>query len=186
MSSTLLLFAVVLLVPGVWAIATYNRFHRLRQHLRDSWAGIDVELKRRHDLIPNLVQVVQGYAEYERTLLTRVIELRNEAVAGQSTREGLAEKENQLMRAVRDLFVVVESYPALKANARYASLQTELAITEDRIAAARRFYNGNVRDWMVLKDSFPSNIIAGFAGFSGFRPGYFELASDAERVVPRV
>lgn len=169
----------------IWFIATYNRFIRLRQHLRDSWAGIDVELKRRHDLIPNLVEVVRGYAEYERAVLERVIALRSRAVATQHPAE-LAEHETALMRGMKELFVAVENYPQLKTDRRYGELQRELAITEDRIAAARRFYNGNVRDWTVLRDSFPSTLIAGMFGFRDHDPGYFELASDAERVVPRV
>lgn len=169
----------------IWFVATYNRFIRLRQHLRDSWAGIDVELKRRHDLIPNLVEVVRGYAQHERSVLERVVELRQRAVATTGHAE-LAERETALMRGMKELFVVVENYPDLKADRRYGELQRELANTEDRIAAARRFYNGNVRDWIVLRDSFPPTLIAGMFGFRNHDPGYFELASDAERVVPRV
>lgn len=176
----------VAVIVTVWFAGTYNRFIRLRQHLRDSWAGIDVELKRRHDLIPNLVEVVKGYAEHERTVLEKVVELRNRAAGARTSRPERAEQETQLMRAMKELFVVVESYPDLKANRRYADLQRELANTEDRIAAARRFYNGNVRDWVVLRDSFPPTLIAGAFGFRKHDPGYFELASDAERVVPRV
>jgi LemA protein len=170
----------------VWFVATYNRFVRLKQHLRDSWAGIDVELKRRHDLIPNLVQVVRGYAEHERTVLERVVDLRNRAAATGDDHAELAQRESALMRGMRDLFAVVERYPELKADRRYGELQRELAITEDRIAAARRFYNGNVRDWVVLRDSFPSNALAAACGFGRHDPGYFALAGDAERVVPRV
>lgn len=180
---------IALLAAGllllVWLIATYNRFIRLRQHLRDSWAGIDVELKRRHDLIPNLVEVVRGYAQHERTVFQRVVELRNRAAAATDHAER-GDRETALMRSMKELFVVVENYPELKADRRYAALQDELANTEDRIAAARRFYNGNVRDWVVLRDSFPSMLIAGVFGFRTHDPGYFELASDAERVVPRV
>jgi LemA protein len=170
----------------VWAVATHNRFVRLSQHLRDSWAGIDVELKRRHDLIPNLVRVVQGYMAHERSVLERVTELRGRAAAPHPTREQLARAEGHLMRAVKELFVAVEAYPTLKADRHFLSLQEELAITEDRIAAARRFYNGNVRDFVVLRDSFPSTLIASVSGYKRKDPGYFELDADAERVVPRV
>jgi len=174
------------LVLLVWTVGTHNRFVRLSQHLRDSWAGIDVELKRRHELIPNLVRVVQGYMAHERSVLERVTELRGRAAARHATREQAARAEGQLMRAVKDLFVVVEGYPTLKADRHFLSLQEELAITEDRIAAARRFYNGNVRDFIVLRDSFPSTVIASLFGYKQKDPGYFELDADAERVVPRV
>lgn len=170
----------------VWGVLTHNRFIRLGQHLRDSWAGIDVELKRRHDLIPNLVNVVQGYAAHERGVLERVVELRGRAAADHPSREQLARDETKLMRAVRDLFAVVEGYPELKADRHFLELQEELAITEDRIAAARRFYNGNVRDFTVLRDSFPATLVAQLFGHKSKDPGYFELTSDAERVVPRL
>jgi LemA protein len=175
--------ATVLLL---WIVATHNRFVRLSQHLRDSWAGIDVELKRRHDLIPNLVRVVEGYMAHERSVLERVTALRARAAADHATREELARAEGQLMRAVKELFVAVEAYPTLKADRHFLSLQEELAVTEDRIAAARRFYNGNVRDFVVLRDSFPSTLVASLFRYKRRDPGYFELDSDAERVVPRV
>jgi LemA protein len=174
------------LVVLAWLIATHNRFVRLSQHLRDSWAGIDVELKRRHDLIPNLVRVVQGYMAHERSVLEQVTTLRARATAGHLTREQLARAEGQLMRAMKELFVAIEAYPTIKADRHFLSLQEELAITEDRIAAARRFYNGNVRDFVVLRDSFPSTLVASVFGYKQRDPGYFELAADVERVVPRV
>jgi LemA protein len=179
----------VLAVAGlllIWGVATHNRFVRLGQHLRDSWAGIDVELKRRHDLIPNLVEVVRGYAAHERGVLDRVTALRARAATEAADRRQLARDEGRLMRAVKELFVVVEGYPDLKANGHFLSLQQELAVTEDRIAAARRFYNGNVRDFTVLRDSFPSSLIARMSGYAQKDPGYFELDADVERVVPRV
>ncbi|MDH4042976.1 MAG: LemA family protein [Gemmatimonadota bacterium] len=169
-----------------WGVLSHNRFVRLGQHLRDSWAGIDVELKRRHDLIPNLVNVVQGYTAHERGVLERVVELRSRAAADHPSREQLARDETKLMRAMKELFAVVEGYPQLKADRHFLELQDELAITEDRIAAARRFYNGNVRDFTVLRDSFPSSLIARLFGFKDKDPGYFELTADAERVVPRL
>jgi LemA protein len=169
-----------------WAILTHNRFVRLGQHLRDSWAGIDVELRRRHDLIPNLVRVVQGYTTHERSVLERVVALRGRAAADHLSRPQLARDESELMRAVKELFAVVEGYPQLKADRHFLELQDELAITEDRIAAARRFYNGNVRDFTVLRDSFPSTLIARLFGHKETDPDYFELTTDAERVVPRL
>jgi LemA protein len=168
-----------------WLIGNYNRLVTLRQSIRESWSDIDVELKRRHELIPNLVKTVQGYASYERGVLEQVTELRNRAVQGGGDPTVRGEAETDLMRAMKQLFAVVENYPQLKADAHYLALQQELAVTEDRIAAARRIYNGNVRGYTVLRQSFPTNFIAKSFGF--LEPvHYFELASDAERVVPRV
>jgi len=174
------------LILLLWVVGTHNRFVRLSQHLRDSWAGIDVELKRRHDLIPNLVRVVQGYMAHERSVLERVTALRARAAAEHPTREQLARAEGRLMHAMKELFVAIEAYPTVKADRHFLSLQEELAVTEDRIAAARRFYNGNVRDFVVLRDSFPSTLVASLFGYKAKDPGYFELAADVERVVPRV
>ena len=185
MTPALTIGLALTLVVLAWLAGTYNRFVRLRQLLRDSWADIDVELKRRHDLIPNLVEVVRGYTQYEQGVLERVIQLRNSA-SGEQDRRRLADQETALMRGMKELFAIVENYPDLKANRRYAALQRELANTEDRIAAARRFYNGNVRDFVVLRDSVPSTVIASMTGFKSLDPQYFEIADDAERVVPRV
>ena len=168
----------------VWYIAVYNRFVRLRQHLRESWSDIDVQLKRRHELIPNLVSTVKGYAEYERDTLERVVALRNRAVAKHGNAAALAKDESALMNEVRKLFVVVERYPDLKANRSFLSLQKELANTEDVIAAARRFYNGNVREINAMRESFPTNLVANAMKIE--EASYFELDSAAERVVPRV
>lgn len=180
----LIVVGAFLLVPLVWFIATYNRFVSLRAHLRESWADIDVELKRRYDLIPNLVQTVKAYATHERETLEQVIALRNTAQANHASAESQATDESQLMRAVGRLFAVAEDYPQLKADRNFLALQDELANTEDRIAASRRFYNANVRDLNKLRDQFPTNIVGGV--FNIERATFFELASDAERVVPRV
>lgn len=170
----------------IWVIATYNRFIALRQYLKSAAAGIDVELKRRHDLIPNLVEVVKGYAAHERTAFENVVRARNAAVAAMGSGSTLATRESELMRGLRGIFAIAEAYPELKADARYGDLQRQLADTEDRIAATRRLYNGNVRDWRALRDSFPALVIARLFGFAGVDFEFFELASDAERVVPRV
>lgn len=179
-----LAFLAVLLVPLIWWIAVYNRFVKLRQHLRESWANIDVALKRRHELIPNLVATVRGYAEHERSVLERVVELRNRAAAPHDSAESAATDESALMKSVRELFVVVERYPTLKADKHFLELQTELANTEDSIAASRRFYNGNVRDLNALRESFPTNLVANSMKIEPAT--YFELDSASERVVPRV
>jgi LemA protein len=174
----------VLLVVLIWFIATYNRFVRLRQHLKESWSDIDVELKRRYELIPNLVATVKGYATHEKEILEQVTELRNRAAANRGSAASQAVDESALMLGVRKLFAVVEAYPNLKASANFMSLQEQLGETEDRIAAARRFFNGNVRDMNTLRESFPSSIVAGMFAFEAGT--FFELESEAERVVPRV
>jgi len=176
--------AVVLLVPLVWLVVTFNRFVGLRQHIRESWSGIDVELKRRYDLIPNLVETVKGYAAHERETLERVIELRNRASANHGAAESQATDESELMRSVGRLFALAEGYPQLKADHNFLALQQELSNTEDRIAATRRFYNGNVREMNQLSQMFPTSLVASLFGFHP--ESFFELSSDAERVVPRV
>lgn len=173
----------VVLIVGIYLIAIYNRFVRLRQHVRESWHNIDTELKRRYDLIPNLVETVKGYAAHERTVLERVTELRNRAAGNTGAHDSQAADETRLMLGVRDLFAVAEAYPNLKASEQFLALQTELALTEDRIAASRRFYNANVREMNQLCGEFPTNVVA---SIFGFKPEtFFELSSEAERVVPR-
>lgn len=175
---------VAVLLPVVWLIAIYNRFVTLRQHLKESWSDIDVELRRRYELIPNLVETIKGYAAHERSLLERVIELRNRARANHGTADSQARDESALMAQVGRLFALAEAYPDLKASEGFLALQRELSNTEDRIAAARRFYNGNVRELNALRLAFPTNVVARLFGVE--QASYFELASDAERVVPRV
>jgi LemA protein len=176
--------AAAVLLPMIALIATYNRFVRLRQHIKESWAGIDVELKRRWELIPNLVETVRGYAKHEREVLERVIDLRNRAAAPHGSAREQAVDESALGMGLKQLFAVAEGYPALKADRNFLELQQELANTEDRIAAARRFYNGNVREMNTLVMTFPSNLVAGMFKFGP--QTFFELDSAAERVVPRV
>ena len=181
----LICVATVLVVPLVYAVVTYNRLVSLRQHLRESWADIDVELKRRHDLIPNLVETVRAYAAHERAVLEGVTAARD-AAALHPDRPGaaLARDEARLGREVGRLFAVAEGYPQLESDANFRQLQTELATTEDRLAAARRFYNGNVRENNALVAQIPSRLIANAGGFTAAE--YFEVADEAERAVPRV
>ena len=180
---------IVYVVIGVvalvllYGVGTYNTLVRLRQHVRESWSAIDTELKRRYDLIPNLVETVRGYASHERETLEAVIEARTTAVASTGSPEQQALDENVLVGALRQLFAVVEAYPELKANQTFLRLQNELTVTEDRIQAARRFYNGNVRDLNTRIEVFPSNLIA---STFGFRPETFFEIDDAERAVPQV
>lgn len=182
---------IILLVLGVialavigWVVGIYNKLVRVRQHLKDSWSGVDVELKRRYDLIPNLVNTVKGYASHEKETLESVIRYRNQAVDNNGSVASQAKDESQLVGALRQLAVVVESYPQLKADQGFVELQGELAETEDRIAAARRFYNGNVRDMNTLVEMFPSNIVAGVFNFD--KAEYFEIEDDAMRQAPTV
>jgi LemA protein len=181
---TLVALGVLGALVLLWATLTYNRFVSLRQQTRESWADIDVELKRRYELIPNLVATVRGYASYERGVLEEVTALRNKAQANQGSAASQAVDESALMLGVKRLFAVAEAYPQLKADAHYLALQKELALTEDRIAAARRFFNANVRDLNVLRAQFPTSIIGRMAGVEA--GSYFELEHAAERVVPRV
>ena len=174
----------VLLIGLAWVILNYNRMARVRQHILESWSDIDVELKRRYDLIPNLVGTVKGYARHEREVLEEVTKLRNQAVASRGSAASQAVDESALLLGLKKLFAVVEAYPTLKADTNFLALQRELSITEDRIAAARRFYNGNVREMSQLCQTFPTNLIA--KAFSFESGEYFELERDAERVVPRV
>ncbi|MEX2217628.1 MAG: LemA family protein [Phycisphaerales bacterium] len=178
------LIAAAALVPLVWLIATYNRFIRLKQHMAESWADIDVELKRRHDLIPNLVETVKGYASHEREVLEQLIRLRNTAAAAHGSAASQAADESAMLVGLKRVFAVAEAYPELKASQNFLSLQQELALTEDRIAAARRFFNGNVRELNQLCAQFPTSLVAGMAGAK--EQTFFELSSEAERVVPRV
>ena len=184
MGPALVFAAVVVALPLLWLIVNYNRFARLRQHIRESWSDIDVELKRRYDLIPNLVNTVKGYAKHEQETLQHVIEARNRAAASTGPAATQAADESALLIELRRLFVLVERYPQLKADAQFLALQRELANTEDRIAASRRFFNANVRELNQLAETFPTNIIAGVFGFRS--ESFFELSADAERVVPRV
>lgn len=180
----LIIVGAIVLLPLIWLIANYNRFARLRQHIRESWSDIDVELKRRYDLIPNLVNAVKGYAAHEKDTLERVVALRNKAAENHGSAAEQAVDESALQIGMKQLFAVAERYPQLKADANFLALQKELANTEDRIAASRRFFNGNVREMNQLCQMFPTSLIA--STFSFTPQSFFELSTDAERVVPRV
>ena len=178
---------IVLIVLGVIflaLVAMYNSLVRARNHCTEAWANIDTELKRRYELIPNLVNCVKGYAKYERELIEQVTRLRAECVANNGSPQEQAGSENKLIRALGRLIARVENYPDLKASRNYLELQEELVNTEDRIQAARRFYNANVRDLNTRVEVIPSNIVAGMFGFQ--REEFFEVESALERTVPEV
>jgi len=175
---------LVVLLPLFWVIGTFNGLIRLRNQCRESWAGIDTELKRRYDLIPRLVEVVKGYAQYERDVLERVVAARAAAVASTGSPASQARDETQLVGAMRNFFGVVERYPDLKADRSFLALQEELVNTEDRIAAARRFYNANVRDFNTRTQLFPANLLAGAFGFVAAE--FFEVDDRTVRAAPAV
>lgn len=184
MAPALIIIGVVLLIAFIWLIVNYNRLARLRQHIRESWSDIDVELKRRYDLIPNLVRTVQGYAAHEKEVLEQVTALRNQAAANQGRVGAQAADEVAMLLGLRKLLGLVEAYPQLKADRNFRELQNELADTEDRIAAARRFYNANVREMNQLCALFPTSIIASTFGFES--EDFFELSNETERIAPRI
>ena len=165
MIAILVILVLIVVLPIVYVLAQYNALVSLRNYIRESWSDIDVELKRRYDLIPNLVSTVKGYAAHERTVLERVTELRNRCAANNGAVADQSRDEIQLVDALKQLLVVVENYPQLKADQNFLKLQTELVNTEDRIQAARRFYNGNVRDYRNKCEQFPSNLVARAFGF---------------------
>jgi LemA protein len=169
----------VVLLTLIWTVATYNILVRLRLQCREAWSGIDTELKRRYELIPNLVETVRGYARHEQETLSRVIEARNLARTSHSTPQSQARDENAFVGSLRKLLVLSENYPQLKANEHFLQLQQELANTEDRIQAVRRFYNANVRDFNTRIEVFPSSLIAGIFQFK--KKEFFEIDDVAMR-----
>ncbi|NLH44320.1 MAG: LemA family protein [Planctomycetes bacterium] len=176
----LIVLGVVVLIPLVFVIATYNTLVALRNHIQDAWANIDTELKRRYDLIPNLVATVKGYAAHEKEIFERVTQLRTQCMASNGRPEEQAADENQLVAALQKMMAVVENYPQLKADQQFLKLQQELVNTEDRIQAARRFFNGNVRDYRNKCQMFPSSMIAGMFGFQP--QDYFNVPPSVREV----
>jgi LemA protein len=169
----------------IWLVLTYNGLVTLRNRTQEAWSEIDVELKRRHDLIPNLVQTVQGYMGHERGTLEAVTNARAGAVAAGATGDPakIGAAENMLSQSLRSLFAVSENYPDLKAISAFTNLQEQLTATEDKIEFSRRFYNGNVRDYNIKLQTLPTSLIAGVLGFKAF--GFFQ-ADEGDRAVPQV
>jgi len=177
MSITLILI-IVLVVIFLWVAIAYNGFVRLINRAKEAWADIDVQLKRRYDLIPNLVNTVKGYATHESSVFEKVTQARAKAIgAGNIEEKGKA--ENMLTGALKSVFAVAEAYPELKANQNFLKLQEELSDTENKIQAARRFFNTNVRDLNTRVESFPNNIIASLFHFSSME--FFQLEEAAAR-----
>lgn len=177
---------IPLLIVGliaIWVISVYNGLVRARNMVRNGWAQIDVQLKRRFDLIPNLVETVKGYAKHEQETLEKVIQARNAAM-GATTVEDLAAKEGELRQTLRSLFALSESYPDLKANQNFLKLQDELAGTENKVSYSRQFYNDTVYRYNTRIQTFPTNILAGMFNFSP--EPMFEVSDPAEREAPTV
>ena len=173
----------VIVVIVLWTVFVYNRLVALRTRTKEAWSDIDVQLKRRYNLIPNLVQTVKGYADHERELFEKVTEARARAMGAQ-TMEEHSKTENMLSSTLKSLFAVAENYPQLKASGNFLELQRELRDTEDKIQASRRFYNGNARDLNIKIERFPEKIIA--SSFNFKKMDFFEIEEAAARETPKV
>jgi len=182
MITELMIIIGIVVVLLLYIILTYNGLVTLRNRVKESWSDIDVQLKRRYDLIPNLVEVVKGYASHEKETLERVITARNVAMSANGAKEK-GEAENVLSGALKNLFALSENYPDLKASTNFLELQRELADTENKIQAARRFYNGNVKDFNTKIEMFPTNIVANMFNFK--TNDFFSIA-DEEKENPQV
>lgn len=171
-------------VTGLYVVFIYNRFVQLKVNVNEAWSDIQVQLKRRYNLIPNLVETVKGYARHEKKTLENVVKARNAALKNQGSPGEQAKTENVLAGALRQLFALAEAYPNLKANENFMKLQGELSELEDHIQKSRRFYNGNVRTNNTLVNQFPSNLVARAFGFKDAE--FFELEDEGESKVPGV
>jgi len=177
----LILIIVVLIV--LWLIAVYNSLIKSKNRVDEAWSDIDVQLKRRYDLIPNLVESVKAYATHEREVFQKVTEARAQAMQAKNLNEK-GKAENMLSQTLKSLFAVAENYPDLKASTNFLQLQDELSDTENKIQASRRFYNGNVRDFNIKIQVFPNNLIAGLLGFKAYE--FFQVEAEQEREAPKV
>lgn len=167
----------------IWLVAVYNGLIKNKNRTEEAWSDIDVQLKRRYNLIPNLIETVKGYATHERELFEKVTKARTAAM-GANTTEEKGQAENMLSGTLKSLFAVSENYPDLKANQNFAKLQDELSDTENKIQAARRFYNGNVRDFNIKLQVFPTNMIAKQLGFD--KKDFFEIEDKEQKKTPKV
>jgi LemA protein len=181
MSALLYVLIGVVVVGLLWLVAVYNGLIKMRNRVDESWSDIDVQLKRRFDLIPNLINTVKGYAKHEEGVFTKVTEARSNAMqsANAGNVEATGKADNMLTDTLKSLFAVAENYPDLKADSSFLKLQDELSDTENKVQAARRFYNGMVRDFNTKQQVFPTNVLAGMLGFK-IRE-FFEIENAAER-----
>jgi LemA protein len=179
-----LVFLGIVAVCGIFIVSLYNGLVRARNEVKNAWSSIDVQLKRRHDLIPNVIEAVKGYAAHERQTLDAVIKARQEAAASMGTIEERAKAENALTQTLRSLFALAEAYPNLKANENFIALQGELAATENKISFARQYYNDSAMRYKNKVEMFPGNMIAGMFNFQ-VEP-FFQLEAAGDRDVPQV
>ncbi len=178
-------YAVIFVILGivVWAVAAYNHLVRLKNFCQEAWSGIDVQLKRRANLIPNLLETVKGYMKHEKDVFQKVTEARAKALGASSMKERSG-AESMLTASLRGLFAVAENYPELKANQNFLNLQEQLSEIENQIQMARRYYNGTVRNMNTAIEVFPNSIIASMFGFR--KQPFFEITDDADKTVPKV
>ena len=179
----LLALGAVILIVGLWFVFTYNGLVQLRNAVKNAWSQIDVQLKRRYDLIPNIVETVKGYAAHEKETLERVIKARQAGIDA-STVKDQAAAENMITRALRQLFALSEAYPNLKANENFLALQEELSSTENKIAFARQYYNDSVQTFNTRQEMFPANLVASMLGFQPAE--FFEIEDASVREAPKV
>lgn len=177
MSTFLLVILAIIVVVALWLVSVFNGLIKFKNRTKEAWSDIDVQLKRRYDLIPNLVETAKGYAKHEQGTFEKVIKARNVAMQAQGA-EAKGKAENMLTDTLKSIFALAEAYPDLKANQNFLKLQDELSDTENKIQASRRFYNGNVRDFNTKIEMFPTNMVAGILGFSKFE--FFE-AEETEK-----
>jgi LemA protein len=180
----LLVLVAAAAVAALWLVGIFNGLVGLRNAVRNAWSQIDVQLKRRHDLIPNLVETVGGYAKHERETLDAVVRARQQAIQVSDSVVDKAQAENLLSQTLRSLFAVAEAYPDLKANQNFLGLQEELTSTENKISFARQYYNDSAMTYNNKTEMFPSNLVAGLFRFE--RAEFFEVEEPAERKVPQV
>src|SRR5690625_2441604 len=180
MLSTIIIVAIVVIL-GIFLITSYNSLVKYRNWVEESWSQIDVQLKRRHDLIPNLVNTVKGYAKHEKETLEKVIQARNQLISG--TPQERIDADNQIQRALKSIFALSESYPDLKANQNFLNLQEELTTTENKVAYSRQLYNKTVADYNIKRETFPTNIVA---GMFNFQKKELLTIPEADREVPTV
>ncbi len=179
----LIVVGVIVFISGLWFLSTYNSLISMRNQAKNAWAQIDVQLKRRHDLIPNIVETVKGYAKHERETLDAVIQARNIAASANGV-AAQGKAEGELSGVLSKLFALAEAYPDLKANQNYLALQEELSSTENKIAFSRQAYNDSVMFYNTRIQMIPANIVAGIGGFAQME--MFELKDEAQRAVPQV
>ena len=179
----LLVLVGLVIVVGLWFVLTYNGLVRLRNQVKNAWSQIDVQLKRRYDLIPNLIETVKGYAAHEKETLERVVQARQRGIDASNVKDQ-QEAENMITGALRKLFALSEAYPDLKANQNFLALQEELASTENKIGFARQYYNDSTKEFNIRQEVFPANLVAPMLGFEP--SDFFEMEEASQREAPKV